>query len=258
MITVEYENKEFNLSADVRQTSDEWLIFMHGWGAAKEGFYEAFSYPGFDKYSICAFDFVGYGQSDKPDDFSYDLADQAKVAEALIRTLGPRKVTIIGHSMGGGIGLLAAHALSDIPTTLISVEGNLVPEDTSAITRIIAKQPFALFKHVGYYGVEALLCFSFSKNNRIWGKWWSAASPRAIYASAQSLVRWSDENKQVALFESLPSKAYVYGDQSSRKKQHVLPRLAKEEVKVIDHSGHFLMFDNPSGFYEAIARVMQG
>lgn len=42
-----------------------------------------------------------------------------------------------------------------------------------------------------------------------------------------------------------------------KKGQHVLPRLAQEEVIEIGHSGHFLMFDNPSGFYEAIARVVK-
>jgi pimeloyl-ACP methyl ester carboxylesterase len=255
MITVEYANRQYGISANIRETSDEWLVFMHGWGAAKESFSGAFDYPGFDKYSMCAFDFVGYGQSDRPDDFSYDLADQAKIAEALIRSLEPRRVVVIGHSMGGGIGLLCAGALSDIPCTFISVEGNLVPEDTSKLTRMIAAQPYERFRYVGFYGMQAALRLSPLKKYRTSAKWWHNASPRAIHASAQSLVVWSDQNEQIPLFKSLASKAYIYGDQSSKKIQHVLPRLAKEEVTTIAHSGHLSMLDNPAEFYSAIARI---
>jgi len=55
---------------------------------------------------------MGSGQSDKPGDRSYGPRDHARLVVALIDALGLTKLTLAGHSMGGGIALLTAVLLS--------------------------------------------------------------------------------------------------------------------------------------------------
>jgi pimeloyl-ACP methyl ester carboxylesterase len=55
-------------------------------------------------------DLVGHGYSERREDFSMALADQAEVVLALLDTLGIERTAVLGHSMGGGVAaLLAAH-----------------------------------------------------------------------------------------------------------------------------------------------------
>lgn len=57
-------------------------------------------------YRAIAFDHLGFGRSDKPDDSSrYTIARHCLRAEALIASLGIRDVTVVSQDWGGPIGL---------------------------------------------------------------------------------------------------------------------------------------------------------
>lgn len=58
-----------------------------------------------DQYRCIAPDYLGFGLSDKPLDWSYRPADHAQVIAALIDSLGLDQFTIIGNDWGGPIGL---------------------------------------------------------------------------------------------------------------------------------------------------------
>lgn len=57
-----------------------------------------------------AIDHLGCGLSDKPQSWSYQLADHVKNLEALIEALDLRDITLVVHDWGGAIGLGAAVA----------------------------------------------------------------------------------------------------------------------------------------------------
>lgn len=50
-----------------------------------------------------AFDFPGYGLSDKPVAYSYSLFQQADVVEAVAKTLGVTKAHVVSHDMGTSV-----------------------------------------------------------------------------------------------------------------------------------------------------------
>lgn len=56
-----------------------------------------------------------------------------------------------------------------------------------------------------------------------------------------------------ALWRQLPSRAYLHGDAAGI--SHLASVLDPAEVTVIPGAGHFMMTDNPGGFYEAVARA---
>jgi pimeloyl-ACP methyl ester carboxylesterase len=52
-------------------------------------------------------DMKGFGRAPKPDDGAYGPADLAALVVALLREMDLRRVTLVGHSLGGGVALLA-------------------------------------------------------------------------------------------------------------------------------------------------------
>jgi pimeloyl-ACP methyl ester carboxylesterase len=93
------------------------LLMLHGIGAS--GYSWRHLRPqipaGYKPYVI---DLKGFGQAGKPDDGKYSIHDQAELVFGLIETLGPAPVSLIGHSMGGGIALMTALRLVDAGRTL--------------------------------------------------------------------------------------------------------------------------------------------
>jgi len=53
-----------------------------------------------DRFRCIAFDFLGFGLSDKPEAFSYSLFQQTDMIEDMARQLGIEKAHVISHDMG--------------------------------------------------------------------------------------------------------------------------------------------------------------
>ncbi|HND30152.1 MAG TPA: alpha/beta fold hydrolase, partial [Myxococcota bacterium] len=80
------------------------ILFVHGnptwsfyWRAAIVHFR--------DRYRCVAPDHIGCGRSDKPQDWSYRLADHIGNLENLVLKLDLRNITLVVHDWGGAIGL---------------------------------------------------------------------------------------------------------------------------------------------------------
>jgi haloalkane dehalogenase len=63
-----------------------------------------------DRYRLIVPDHIGCGQSDKPQDYPYRLAQHATNLRRLIEALGLERITLVAHDWGGAIGLTAATA----------------------------------------------------------------------------------------------------------------------------------------------------
>lgn len=255
-LKVDYEGRQYTLSAMLRpSTKDSLIVFLHGWGGAKESFSGAFSADALKGYGICTIDLLGYGMSEKPGDFSYNLLDQANIVTLAANSLGAKKIYLVGHSMGGGIGLLAAPLLNEKLAKFISAEGNLAPSGSGIVGRVAAKQPFWLFKFFTVYLLITLLRLHPRHSMRQWAGWYKNASPLALHRSVQSLVVWSDSGKLLPLFQSLAHKAYIYSSGGKRRRD-VVPKLGKSLAYEIPASGHALMTDNPNDFYATVAKII--
>jgi pimeloyl-ACP methyl ester carboxylesterase len=58
-------------------------------------------------------DLKGFGASPKPDDDAYAPGDQVDLVHGIIRDMDLADLTLMGHSLGGGVALLAALRLLD-------------------------------------------------------------------------------------------------------------------------------------------------
>ena len=250
-ILVEYAGRQLSIATAYQNIGDNWAVFLHGIGCAKECFDEAFNDELAKTHSILTFDFVGFGGSDKPDDFSYSLEDHAAIAKLVIEHFSPEAVTVVAHSMGGTIGLLLVQDLENL-VSFVNVEGNLIPEDAGIVSRQTAEQAETDFVENGFRSFLAGLENADEPAYRAWAAWYKASSPIAIHRSGTSLVEWSDSGKLTAYFNGLQKKAYLYGDQTDV--SLVLPQLSDADVYSIPDSAHFMMLDNPAAFYTAIRK----
>ena len=78
------------------------LLFLHGFPSSSYDWRPLFDLrpPG---EATLAFDFLGFGLSEKPRDHAYTLAWQADAAEELIRRAGTPPVFVVGHDMGTSV-----------------------------------------------------------------------------------------------------------------------------------------------------------
>lgn len=92
------------------------LLFLHGFPTS------CFDWRGVidllsGRFRCVAFDFPGYGLSDKPDDYSYSLFQQADHVEGIARLLGLERAHVVSHDMGTSVHceLLARAQRSKLP-----------------------------------------------------------------------------------------------------------------------------------------------
>lgn len=250
-ITVEHDSQSFKLSIKKRLNSEHLVLFLHGIACAKESFDASFDTVSLNEYSICTLDFLGFGSSDKPEDFSYKLEDQAAVVKKLVDQLAPKTISIVAHSVGGATGLLVAQELPNM-AHYINVEGNLVSEDCGLITRGTAKQSLEEYESHGFQDFLNLLTSSDRQDFHEWAKWYKQASPRALHATASSVVEWSDSGKLLEIFNNLDTKTYVYGDEEP--KGYLLSRFENVDVRYLPGLKHFMMIEDPRVFFSLVAK----
>ncbi len=65
-------------------------------------------------YRFIAVDLKGFGRSPKPQDQRYSLYEQARLVRDFIVARDLRNITLIGHSYGGGVALVATLYLADL------------------------------------------------------------------------------------------------------------------------------------------------
>ena len=257
-LTILYAEEAVEISAKVRQSGDELLVFLHGFGCAKECFDPIFDVDHLADFSMLTFDFPGHGASSRSASGSYSLEYYAKVANFLIAQIPARRISIVGHSMGGAVGLVA---VQDAPwrrdlAFFVDVDGNLVSEDCGIVSRATAAQSQSEFLADGYPRFLHSLQSSGQTDQATWARWYAKADPVALHELARSLVEWSDSGKLLEQFKMLDHKCYLYGDRDSRNYLH--GDLEAGIMRPVEDSGHFMMLDNPEGFYGMITEILAG
>ncbi len=126
------------------------VVFIHGLGCASSYDYPRIaSDPALRERRKILIDLPGFGYSDKPRAFSYNIHGQALVLEQFLSHLRLQRFALFGHSMGGSIAIEAAGLLGKRVTTLLVSEPNLFAGG-GEYSRRIAAQSESAFVADGY------------------------------------------------------------------------------------------------------------
>jgi pimeloyl-ACP methyl ester carboxylesterase len=77
------------------------VLFLHGYPSSSYDWRDAFDR--LDGHRLFAFDFLGFGLSDKPREHLYSLRGQADLVEALAQRFGDEPVVMVSHDMGSSV-----------------------------------------------------------------------------------------------------------------------------------------------------------
>ena len=83
------------------------VLMLHG-NPTWSFYYRTLIPPISERYRVIVPDHVGCGLSDKPQDYTYTLAQHGQNVETLVAALGLKDLTLVVHDWGGFIGMYYA------------------------------------------------------------------------------------------------------------------------------------------------------
>jgi pimeloyl-ACP methyl ester carboxylesterase len=254
------------------------LLLIHGIGDNSTT-WEAVQDKLAQRFTVIAPDLLGHGQSDKPR-ADYSVAAYANGMRDLLGVLDIERVTVIGHSLGGGVAMQFCYQFPQLVERLILVSAGGVTKDVNIALRL-ASLPM---------GGEALALLRLPMvlpvmqvAGRVLGKVFGSTGlgrdlpdvlriladlpePTASLAFTRTLRAVVDWRGQVVtmldrcyLTESVPVQL-IWGDQDA-----VLPvnhaamahaAMPGSQLEIFRRSGHFPFHDYPDHFVEVVERFI--
>lgn len=133
------------------QSKKPLLVFAHGWVMNWTCFKQEIKYFKARGYPILYFDFRGHGKSEVPDKHeSFTLDTMADDIFSLLETLKiKRKVSLIGHSLGGLISLIFSIKYKSKLSNLILLDASYTYPDNLPLVKHFSKNH--LLKHIYHH-----------------------------------------------------------------------------------------------------------
>jgi pimeloyl-ACP methyl ester carboxylesterase len=230
-------------------------VYIHGLGCASSAdFPQVIVLPHLKGFRSVLVDLLGFGFSDRPENFDYTLEDHAGTVAALLRHLELSGCALVGHSMGGSVAITLTAEHPELVSALVVAEGNLDP-GAGAISAEITSYGEREYQRTGHEKVLAGVIEEAGRGDpgmAAYATTFQFASPLAIYRSAAGLLRGTRPTMRQRLAGFDIPRAYVFGELNLPDQQRLAGGGA--DVLVIHRAGHAMMEENPEGF----ARVVGG
>lgn len=225
------------------------------------------------RYTVIAPDLLGHGGSDKPR-ADYSVGGYANGMRDLLTVLGIDRVSVVGHSFGGGVAMQFAYQFPERTERLILVgSGGLGPEVTPAIRAITTPgfhQAMGLLtlpgvRHVGAAGMRALAATGvraardLSELADIYDSFKDPRTRAAIRHVVRAVVDWRGQIVTMAdrayLTEAMPI-CVVWGRNDQvipvRHAGNAAALAPSARVEIIPNAGHFPHKDHPQRFVKIV------
>lgn len=245
---------DINISLNLnKKESDVYAVLIHGLQSSKEAFIRIQS--DIEKQleiSTLSIDLVGFGNSEKPDNFSYDLISQATMVKDILRELEIRNIILIGHSYGGMISTYLSNQSDLNLLALISLEGNLTRGDCGESMNV-ANLSFSDFQP--YYNE----LISKLDNTKKFSEQFRAKALKKIpnhvfHKSSKTIVEWSTTSNLYEIFTNIKiPKLLVIGSESGYQTK---PDDEATTIKIIRNAGHFMLLEKPEDSSEKILEFL--
>ena len=255
--TIRHQSLDYTISYFIRPSHKGTILYLHGLGSTKHDFLEATQQHALYDFTIVALDLPGTGNSSYAKGTSVD--DLVELTNKFVTNLQLEEITLIGHSMGGLIALLFTQKYPQKVKRLVSVEGNLAPEDCGILSRTTASQSYEKFvtddvlttfekRYAAspYHG-SRVFADTFRKN----------VTDRAFHDYCVSIVAHSDSSELLSVFTGLDIRRLFLHASANRSLSYIR-RLSDQGVEVVEipESDHWMYVDNRNAYYNALAKFV--
>jgi pimeloyl-ACP methyl ester carboxylesterase len=241
-------------------------VYLHGIArAAGPAFAHIATRPPLNGRRSLLVDFLGFGYSDKPADFSYTMEHHAASVIKLLNELGVQRCDLIGHSMGGSVAILIAAERPDLVSGLVIAEANLDPGAGPMTGAIIRHSEEDYVHHVYAEDVAAQQKRAREGDSPLLGVvlgMYQVAAPWAIHRSARSLCEARKPTFREHFLELAMPRAFLVGSKTLEADPSSSPDAGAglEEAGIrriiVPDAGHPMMYQNPDGFAQAIGTAL--
>jgi pimeloyl-ACP methyl ester carboxylesterase len=231
------------------------------------------------RFTVIAPDLLGHGKSDKPR-ADYSVAAYANGMRDLLSVLDIERVTVVGHSLGGGVAMQFAYQFPQLVDRLILIGAGGVTKDVNVALRVaslplgsealaVLRLPMVLpaVQLVGRLGGALFGRTGVGRDIpnmlRILADLPEPTASSAFARTLRAVVDWRGQVVTMLdrcyLTESVPVQL-IWGSQDS-----VIPvshgRMAHaampgSRLEIFDGSGHFPFHDDPDRFIELVERFI--
>ncbi|OLP44534.1 alpha/beta fold hydrolase [Rhizobium oryziradicis] len=222
-------------------------IFVHGLGSSSLAYYTSVATdPKIAGQRTLLIDLLGFGISDRQQDFGYSLSEQAAALASFMDKLEISKADVIAHSMGGAIAIMLASTRPDLVGRLVVCEANLLPTPRPRIDA---------------YSEDLYIAEGFASTLKNIGNIWSVtmrlADPVAMYRSEQSLGKNMPTDLSDRFINLPMPHAFIQGERSPA--PHDKDRIVAADIPIITipDAGHNMMLDNQDAFISALEKVLR-
>ncbi|MGJ9411156.1 alpha/beta fold hydrolase [Aeromicrobium sp. CF4.19] len=111
------------------------LLLLHGLGCDSSTWDRVVA-PLSEHFTVIAPDLLGHGDSDKPD-ADYSLGGYANGMRDLLAVLGIDSVTVVGHSLGGGVAMQFAYQFPDRTERIVLVSTGGLGREVAPLVRLL-------------------------------------------------------------------------------------------------------------------------
>ncbi len=231
------------------------LVCVHGLGESGLCFERLFDLEPLDAWNLLVCDLPGYGRSAWRDS-TLALEDQADLLAGWIRERAPAAPrVVVGHSMGGVVGVLLAERHPDALDLLLNVDGNLSPGDCVFSGRAV-EWSAAAFERGGFDRLRDTVYRQGSRERAQRGYYASLclADPRQYHRNSGELVAISADEGLAARMAALAVPAhYVAGvPRGASPRSRELLDTNGLSWTAIEPAGHWPFLDRPEDFARAL------
>ncbi|GGD30115.1 alpha/beta fold hydrolase [Nocardioides daphniae] len=274
---IQYVTINGHRRAYVRAGQGPVLLLLHGIGCDHQTWDTVIDELALD-HTVIVPDLLGHGASDKPR-ADYSLGGYANGMRDLLSVLRIDRVTVVGHSFGGGVAMQFAYQFPERTERIVLVSSGGLGREVSPAIRAITAPGFhyvmgaltmPVVRHVNTTALRALSATGLPQTRdlaEVARVYEYLADPRARAATRHVVRAVVDFRGQVVtmsdrayLTSGLPM-CVVWGSQD-----HVIParhaqRAAElapwAQVEVIEQSGHFPHRDHPGRFVAIVRDFMR-
>ncbi|WP_042433229.1 alpha/beta fold hydrolase [Streptacidiphilus anmyonensis] len=228
-------------------------VYLHGLGASAAPYFAAAAvHPALEGRRSLLVDLLGFGFSDRPEDFPYTLEAHADALATALTAAGVRDADILAHSMGGAVAIVLASRHPSLVARLVLVDANL---DAQHVVRGRAGS-----SGIASYEEQEFLDGGWQEvRDHVGPHWWSTmrlAGLTALHRSAAHLARGSDPVMRELLLGLEMPRACLYPEADGAPRGAAELVAAGVRLLAVPACGHNIMLDNPDGFARAAASAL--